>query len=357
MRLINLVDSVSQLNYGIWNTVTSDAGAFRLHGIKSELWFPATEFSNEDVITVPLSSLSVDTIKQYINARQLDPSTDIIISHGCWHFPTRWGNAFRKKNFKWVALPHGMLDPWAMKQKAIKKLVYYNLFEKRMLAGAHVLRAVSYPEKARLSQLFPGKNIQFIGNGVETVENIPAKQHATRTYLFMSRLHHKKNIIPLLKAWTASSLNNQRNVELIIAGPDQGELRDMTTLIDNSENISYIGTVYGEEKKQLLRKAHFYVLPSLSEGLPTSLLESMSFGLVPIISDGCNLPQVFTSNIGINSGTDVSSIGSALEQSRAWTDHQIQTTGASCKTFVDATFSRNHVLDAQVNLYRSLLHQ
>ncbi|RYY17349.1 MAG: glycosyltransferase, partial [Chitinophagaceae bacterium] len=327
MRLINLVDTVSQLNYGIWNTITSDAEAFRIRGIDSELWFPAADFSNESITTVPLASVSVSTIDQQIKVRGLNASNDIIISHGCWHFPTRWGNAFRKKNFKWVALPHGMLDPWAMKQKAVKKLIYYNLFEKRMLSQAHVLRAVSHPESERLNVLFPGKNVQFIGNGVEVIDNIPAKSNHKRTYLFMSRLHHKKNIIPLLEAWSASTLNNQQNVELKVAGPDQGELAAMSTLINNSENISYVGTVYGEEKKQLLRKAHFYVLPSFSEGLPTSLLEGMSYGLVPIISDGCNLPQVFASNIGINSGTEVSSIRSALESSLAWTDDQIRIIG------------------------------
>lgn len=51
------------------------------------------------------------------------------------------------------------------------------------------------------------------------------------------------------------------------------------------EDFDYRGVVSGSFKTELLKYCDVYLLPSLYEGLPMGLLESMSFGLVPIVTD------------------------------------------------------------------------
>ncbi|MEJ0030745.1 MAG: glycosyltransferase [Bacteroidota bacterium] len=87
----------------------------------------------------------------------------------------------------------------------------------------------------------------------------------------------------MVEAWHA--INSQNNsVKLIIAGPDEGELKHIQHLIKG--NVEYAGAVYGDGKKKLLNEASYYLLPSYSEGFPTSVLEAMSYGQIPLISSG-----------------------------------------------------------------------
>ncbi len=108
----------------------------------------------------------------------------------------------------------------------------------------------------------------------------------------------KKGIVPLVKAWLQSALLNNTACRLIIAGPDEGELPLIQSLITDATNIEYIGMVSGDAKDKLLASASYYLLPSFSEGFPTSLLEAMEKGAIPVITRGCNFNEVFEQNIG-----------------------------------------------------------
>ena len=59
-----------------------------------------------------------------------------------------------------------------------------------------------------------------------------------------------------------------------------------------------MGPQYGDEKIELLKKSHYYVLPSYSEGFPSSVVEAMSYGAIPLISPGCNFQAVYENKLG-----------------------------------------------------------
>lgn len=357
MRVINIVDSVDQINYGIWNAATANAGLLAKKGIHSELWYPKKEFKIiTDVTSVPLQALSYNDLLNSITARSLNHDRDIIITHGAWTYATRWGAWLRKKGFTWIYVPHGMLEPWPLQQKRIKKALYLHLFEKRLAKQANLIKAVSVPESTNLQAFFDRSLIRFIPNGVE-VESIRS-EFSTKPvpfrYLFLSRLHHKKNLIALATAWLQSDLNNNANYELLIAGPDQGELEKLQQLIARSTNMQYVGSVYGEKKMELFRECAFYVLPSFSEGLPTSLLEAMSYGLVPIITEGCNFPDVFSKKLGIKIDTGIKSIAEALNQTGSWELDQLKETGLRARNFIKDHYSLEAVTDMQIDLFTKL---
>jgi glycosyltransferase involved in cell wall biosynthesis len=67
-------------------------------------------------------------------------------------------------------------------------------------------------------------------------------------------------------------------------GPIEEEvIRELTKILGN--NFQFIGIVSGKEKDKAFQKADIFLLPSYYEGLPLSLLEAMSFGVIPIVTD------------------------------------------------------------------------
>jgi glycosyltransferase involved in cell wall biosynthesis len=360
MRIINIIDSVDQINYGIWHAVTVNAALLAEKGIQTELWYPQKQFIPIDQVTnVPLESLSLKIAAEILHARALDPQQDIIVTHGCWSYATRWGAFFKKKGFKWIYVPHGMLEPWPLQQKKIKKALYLHLIEKKLAKRADSIKAVSVPESINLKKFFVPELICFIPNGVayeHVIPNFKVKQLPIR-YLFLSRLHYKKNLVALASAWLQSGLNNNSAYELLIAGPDEGELQRLTPLLQQSVNMKYIGSVYGEKKKELFTQCMYYVLPSFSEGLPTSLLEAMSYGLVPIVTEGCNLPEVFNLQLGVKINTDIAAIVKALQDTSVWDVERVTKTGLKAKSFIKNNFSLETVTELQMALFSKLLNR
>lgn len=352
MRIIHIIDSSDKINFGIWNTILTNAESFALKDIQTEIWFPGELKADAPFVTkVTLDSTAVSHLALLIKERKLDVSNDVIFSHGAWAFPTRWAASLQQKGFRWMYIPHGMLEPWPMRQKWLKKKIYFSLFEKRLAAKADWIRAVSMPEKENLQILFPRQKIEFVPNGIDTkhckVEIIKA---GIIRYLFLSRLHPKKNIASLLEAWAVSSLAGKNDVELVIAGPDQGELSKVEEYAGRVSNIQYLGSVYGEAKNALFSSSAFYVLPSFSEGLPSALLEAMSYGLVPIVTADCNLPEVKTMALGETIGHDVASILKALEKTYNSNEEYGEERRLKCKTFVNEYFSTDHIADKLIGL-------
>ena len=98
--------------------------------------------------------------------------------------------------------------------------------------------------------------------------------------LFLARLIKEKGVFELIEA--VKTISKRENIELIIAG-DGNDFTLLEEMVLGETNIRITGDVQGEEKINLFKESHIYVLPSYTEGLPISVLEAMSFGL-PVIT-------------------------------------------------------------------------
>ncbi|MHA4843859.1 glycosyltransferase [Flavitalea antarctica] len=360
MRLINIVDSVSDLNFGVWNAAIINAGLLKLHGIKSELWHPGSHNGHsrdENVTFIQIIDGSLNSLRNLIAERALTPAEDIIVTSGVWQYPTKWGAALKKMGFRWIFVPQGMLEPWPLRHKWLKKKIYFHFVEKWLIQKADMIRAVSAPEQENLQKIFPRSRVIFIPNGVLTgrqtnKEFLPS---GVVRFLFLSRLHSKKNVFGLVKAWIISKLNNNPGFQLLIAGPDQGELQKIQPYINQSNNISYVGTVSGKAKKDIFDLCDFYILPSFSEGLPSSMLEAMATGLIPIISSGCNFPDLKIHNIGLEVTTDVDDIRRGIEDAACWNAARISDSSRKAKKLIEEKYSIGAVTSMQIDLFNKEL--
>lgn len=354
-RIINLVDSGAQINRGIWSAATSTASLLLLQNVETELWIAGTTLPqlDEPVRVLLLSSTLISSIPALIQSERLDKGNDIIVSHGAWRFCTKWGYEFSKLGFKWIYTPHGMLEPWAMHQKIIKKKLYFYFFEQRMAESSAAIRAVSNTEKINLTKLFPHTSVQLIPNGVK-IEEINTPVIIRYQFLFLGRLHKKKGIMELVEGWQRSLLNNNPNYTLIIAGPDEGELDKIQPLLNNSINIKYVGAVYGAERSELFKSCNFFVLPSYSEGFPVTALEAMSFGLISLLSSGCNLPEAISEGVAIEIIPDPVNIQVTLERILLLSEKELNTISNKAYQFVKSHFSIESIAQLQLNTYNAL---
>ena len=90
----------------------------------------------------------------------------------------------------------------------------------------------------------------------------------------------------MLKNWKKFSDVNSHSELLIIGdGNEQDNLKNISQDLGLVNKVKFMGKLNSEEILLSLNKSDVFVLPSLSEGISNSLLEAMSFGLVPIVSN------------------------------------------------------------------------
>jgi glycosyltransferase involved in cell wall biosynthesis len=113
--------------------------------------------------------------------------------------------------------------------------------------------------------------------------------------LFLGRLHPKKGLDVLLRAWVDLK-SYHRHWQLVVAGPDErgylAEVRTLARSLGVEDSVCFTGPVTGAAKNVLLRSADLFVLPSYSEGFSMSILEAMACEVPVLATRSCNFPQI-----------------------------------------------------------------
>lgn len=349
-KVVHVLSSLQRINFGIWNAAIF--GAKKLSDTKGVATMALictptenipTEFNIPAAFCGPEGSVNEADL---LASKAFTPNETIIVSHGSWLAPARVGYKLRKAGYKWIYAPHGMLEAWSLNNQRLKKLVYWNLKERWMVKNADMIRAVSKLEQEHLEASLH-RQVALVENGVVVPPVVP-KTSAVTIYLFLARLHFKKGIKQLVEGWHTVN-NSNPSVKLIIAGPDEGELKHIQPFLGG--NIEYVGAVYGDAKKKLLNEASYYCLPSYSEGFPTSVLEAMSYGQIPLTSEGCNLP------------TELQKLGYVLEPDVKWITQVLtllntfpfdQKQSDLCRKIVSEHYSEDKIVNDLYNMYSAI---
>ena len=186
----------------------------------------------------------------------------------------RW--AFNGKKVPLFYTPHGysflMEDYASMK----RKLYYY--IEK--FSARKYCTTISCSEGEHKESLKLTKNARYVNNGVNCkeidaiVSTLQAAPDAARTVATLGRISYQKN--PKLFNKIALAMPE---VHFIWIG--DGDLREQLT----APNIEITGWVKRKEALEILTRADIFMLPSLWEGLPISLLEAMYMKKMCIVSN------------------------------------------------------------------------
>lgn len=233
--------------------------------------------------------------------REKVEEVDLVHIHGLWHgaaFPT--ARIAAKAGVPFVISPHGMFEPDAFQRSGWKKQLFWKLLFKPVFRKAAAVHCTAQSEIANTKRFDPGAHTIYVPNGVELPE---LSEKTPKSYLlFMGRLHPKKAVDRLLQAIKLLE-DTYPEERLQIAGTGDtsyvAKLKQLCSELDLEDRVSFVGFAGGEQKAALFRGAKFALIPSFSEGLPLSALESLSYGLPLVITKASNVPEVTSHQCGI----------------------------------------------------------
>jgi len=132
------------------------------------------------------------------------------------------------------------------------------------------------------------KNIKVIPNGVdiEKFDRVKIKKSKKFKIIFVGRLHPQKGLTYLLDALDLVK-DKLKNVEVHIIGDGElkEELKAKSKKLGLDGVVKFRGKIYGDELIKEYKSSHLFVLPSLYEGQPLTLLEAWAAKLPVIVTD------------------------------------------------------------------------
>jgi glycosyltransferase involved in cell wall biosynthesis len=229
-----------------------------------------------------------------------------------------------------------MLDPWfqrAYPLKHLKKVIYWKLFQHRVLEAA---RAVFFTceEERRLAQnaFRPYQSREMVVNyGTATArrssenlrdlftETFPATRDK-RCLLFISRIHEKKGCDILLRAFhhlIQTLPDETRDLHLIMAGPDQSGLvpglQQLAVSLNIAERVTWTGMIEGDLKWAAFDAADAFVLPSHQENFGIAVVEALACRVPVLISNQVNIwREIEQDGAGLISNDDQNGVNDLL---------------------------------------------
>lgn len=228
-------------------------------------------------------------------------SFDVVHVHGVFaHATLAAARSARRAGVPYLIRPLGQLDPWSLAQGRLRKRLFLGLAGRRAIEAASRIQWTTEDERRLAPREVSRRPGVVIPLGVdEDLFGGPAEPPATRsrTVLFLSRLHEKKNLEGLVEAFLevvrGEGLSGWR---LRIAGEGDAayskRLRELVGRGDTGARIRFVGWLSGDEKRRALREAALLALPSRQENFGIVVAEAMACGTPVLVSEAVNLASM-----------------------------------------------------------------
>jgi glycosyltransferase involved in cell wall biosynthesis len=371
-----VVDSVSREAGGLFQSVRGLAKAVTRAGASARVFGISDERSAVDL--QDWQPISVQTFRPQWRAwgysnqllpAMLDADLDILSTHGLWKYCSiaslRWHCRMTRA---YIVHPHGMLESWALQNAKWKKRIAGLLYENQHLRGAACLRALNEAEAQSIRAYGMRNPICVIPNGVDLpdLSETPALQakafEGRKVLLYLGRLHPKKNLANLIRAWK-QVLNSHPSARaswvLAIAGWSQGgyeaQLRQLTADLGLLTSVIFLGPRFGTEKNECYRTCAAFIMPSLSEGLPMTVLEAWAHAKPVLMTPECNLPEGFGAGAALQIGAGPEEIAEGLKQVIEMSDNDRRAMGNRGSKLVETKFSWPRIGEQMCSVYEWVL--
>ena len=129
-------------------------------------------------------------------------------------------------------------------------------------------------------------------NNNDNQDNFEPAKRPSLTLGYLGRIEPNKGMTELLEALKKCKAEGRR-FKVRFAGKEQTTGEYLPKFKEAlGEDFEYCGLVSGETKREYLDSLDVFVMPTYFEGLPMSLLETMSYGAVPVVTKVGSIPTV-----------------------------------------------------------------
>jgi len=286
---------------------------------------------------------------------------DIIHVH--WPFPLAVFGCFAGR---WARAPvvnefYGVELRWVL-----NKMPVFIPFVRRILKSSDLVVAISSHTKSEIERIAPVRvEIVPFGSPVPSVQVEKTAEKdlgRTRRVLFVGRLVERKGVEYLVRAMKELDLPFPVELDVVGAGPEEENLRNLVQQLDLAGRVNLAGRVSNVELKEYYASCDCFVLPAIidsrgdTEGLGVVLIEALSYhkpvvasalgGIVDIIhheKTGLAVPE-----------KDPKALAAAI--SRLLTDQDLARRLAEDGfEFVQRYFDWNRITDRWLELYQEMI--
>ena len=395
IRTANLTHSISRNAGGLFESVRRLVQSLGDTGMDVRVLGVQDEFTAEDVTAwapvwamgfKPAWPTSFGYSPKFFSSL-VEFAPQVTHTHGLWVYPSVATNHYcRRSKTPYLISPHGMLDPWAIRNSRWKKVIAYFLYEGAHLNGARCVRALCESEARSIRQVGLKNHIAIIPNGID-LPTAPPRQDppwhgllepGRKTLLFLSRIHPKKGLPNLLQAWAQSRKAAPHRAEdwtLIVAGWNQGgheqELQRLATDLElpwadtrtgnaggrdsRGASVLFVGPQFGPAKVACYHGCDGFILPSFSEGLPMVVLEAWAHGKPVVMTPECNLPEGFACGGAVSIEANPDRIARGLDLFWSMTDAERISMGRRGYELTRARFAWPHLAEEMKEVYEWML--
>jgi glycosyltransferase involved in cell wall biosynthesis len=371
MRVAFFTNSLSREGGGLFHSVRSLAENVVHSGCDVDVFAPSDAHLDQDraawgeIRTFVYPPMLAFRARSRLSQRL----PDIIHLNGLWLPHSHIVHSFSQaRGVPRIISPRGMLDPWALRNAGFKKTLAGWLFEHGNLDSAACIHALCESEYRAARAFGLTQPVAVIPNGVDPSPSAASTQGLSWPYpaawqgdpilLFLSRLHPKKGLIPLIKAWRQIAKTGTP-WRLAIVGPDENDhARDILALIRDSalqSSVAWLGPKYGEERDACYHHAAAFILPSYSEGFPMAALEALSFGLPAILTPECHLPEAVDAGAALLTEPTENDIAETLKRLFDLECSQLADMGRKGSQLVSASFTWGSIARRMLTVYEWLM--
>ncbi len=289
---------------------------------------------------------------------------DVVHLHGVWSgFLAAFAQTARRHGIPYIVAPHGMLEPWPLAVHVRRKSLALRTYQGWILRYAAAVHATSQAEAANLRRLgLTQSPIFVIPNAVDAppeseslAETQPRPADARKRLLFLSRIHPKKGLDLLLRAWAAL---RPVDWELAIVGHgDPAYVQEVKRLAASLKvaNVAFHAHVDGEEREAMFAQSSAFILPTYSENFGNVVAEAMARGLPVITTTGTPWDVVAERKLGWYVPPNLDGVQQALIELLA-TDHRVLTAiGTRGRQYVKDNLLIDAVTPRLLEMYRTAI--
>jgi glycosyltransferase involved in cell wall biosynthesis len=292
---------------------------------------------------------------------------DVVHIHGMWSpFLAAFALTARRHGIPYIISPHGMLEPWSLTVRSLRKSLALHSYQGHILGRAAALHATSDMEADNLRRVNGRRVPIFVvpnpvaepshaaGHPAGHAPAEPAAQHP-RVLLFLSRIHEKKGLNVLLQAWNETRPAGWR---LLIVG--SGEEAYVASLkrycADHAvPDVEFKRHVEAEQRQQVFMNASAFILPSYSENFGNVVAEALIHGLPVITTTGTPWSSIVANRCGWYVAPTLDALKLALAEATSSDAHTLEAMGARGRAYVTANFTLPAVRHGLLAMYRAAI--